>query len=155
MTVVDANYFLRYLVRPVTDHDRTMSERAATLFRLVHAGQETFTTSDAAVAEVVFILSSRRHYGLPRAEVSDLLKPILRLPGCKLPGKRRCLRALDLWITRPNLSFVDALVATQAQELGRPLATFDGELAKIPGVAVWHPPDPTDSTNPRNGEEEG
>ncbi len=145
MTVVDANYFLRYFVRPVTDHDRTMTERAAALFRLVRDGRETFTTGDAVVAEVVFILSSRRHYGLPRADVADLLRPLLRLPGCKFPGKRRCLRALDLWTARPNVSFVDALVATQAQELGRPLASFDAALARLPDVAVWQPPAAVDA----------
>ena len=140
MTVVDANYFLRYLVQPATTRDVAMHDVATTLFRRVAAGREAFTTTDATIAEVVFILSSPRHYNLPRAETVALLRPILQLPGCKLPHKRRCLRALDLWTTHPSLSFVDALNAMQARELGVPLASFDVDLIEEPGVTPWRPP---------------
>ena len=141
MTVVDANYFLRYLVQPATPADQAMFETATTFFELVREGEETFTTTDAVIAEVVFILSSRRHYNRPRADVAALLKPLLQLPGRKLPRKRRCLRALDLWAARPHVSFVDALGAVQAQELGAPLASFDADLGKVPGVSLWQPPE--------------
>ena len=140
MTVVDANFFLRALVQPATPQDQAMAQTAKTLFWLVQAGRETFTTSDAVIAEVVFILSSKRHYGVPRVDVAALIKPILQLPGCRLPHKGRCLSALDLWVVRPNLSFVDALGAIHAQELRCPLASFDADLAKTPGVVVWQPP---------------
>jgi predicted nucleic acid-binding protein len=46
-----------------------------------------------------------------------------------------------LWEARPNLSFVDALVVVQVQELGVPLASFDEDLARIPGVTIWEPPE--------------
>lgn len=139
MTVVDANYFLRYFVQPATAQDVAMHDMAATLFRRVAAGREAFTTTDATIAEVVFILSSRRHYNLPRVEAAALLRPMLQLTGCKLPHKRRCLRALDLWTARPNLSYVDALNAMQAQELGVPLASFDVDLIHESGVTPWRP----------------
>ena len=140
MIVADANAFLRYLVRPATPQDRAMHEAASALFRLVQTGEETVTTTDAVIAEVVFILSSKRHYNLPRSDVAALLRPILRLPGCRLPRKQRCLRGLDLWAARTRLSFVDALLAVLAQELSAPLASFDADLAREPGIAVWQPP---------------
>jgi predicted nucleic acid-binding protein len=117
-----------------------MAATAAALFRLVRAGDETFVISDAVVAEVLFILSSKRHYAVPRADAAALLKPLLQLPGCRMPRKGLCLVALDLWTASPNLSFVDALVATYADRLGAPLATFDADLARVPGIVTWAPP---------------
>jgi predicted nucleic acid-binding protein len=140
VTPVDANYVLRFLVQPATPEDQTMRATAAALFRRVRAGEESITTTDAVIAEVVFILSSRRHYNRPRVDVAALLRPLLQLPGFRLSGKRRCLRALDLWAARPGLSFVDALVVVRAQELRTPLTSFDAELARIPGVTLSEPP---------------
>lgn len=140
MIFVDANYVLRYLVRPATPQDRAMSASAAILFRLVEAGEATFTTTDAVIAEVVFILTSRRHYRIPRGEAVARLRPILLLQGCKLPRKTLCLRALDLWAAAPRLSFVDALGAVHSQELGLMLASFDEDLARLPGLTRWQPP---------------
>lgn len=146
MIVVDANCFLRYVVQPTTTRDRSTAEATAALFRLAKEGREAFTTSDAVIAEVVFILSSARHYNVPRPDVVALLKPILRLRGCKLPGKRRCLRALDLWAESPRLSFVDALVAITARDLGVPVASFDTELGRVPGLTAWVPPEGSSTT---------
>ena len=111
MNYADANVFLRYLVEPATPRDRLNAETAWIFFQLVQEGQETFTTSEAVIAEVVFILSSKRHYALPRDEVAERLKPLLELTGCEVPRKELCLAALDLWTERPELSFVDALGA--------------------------------------------
>jgi predicted nucleic acid-binding protein len=58
--------------------------------------------------------------------------------------KQSCLHALDLWVARPKLSFVDALAAAQAGELGVPLLTFDAELNRLPGITPWRQPDPPD-----------
>jgi predicted nucleic acid-binding protein len=140
MTVVDTNYFLRAIVRPATTQDTVMAQTATTLFEQVKAGEETIFVSDAVVAEIVFILSSRRHYGLPRIDVVGRLAPMLQLHGCRLARKRVVLRALDLWGGAPKLSFVDALGATYAQELGEPLASFDADLGKVPGIALWQSP---------------
>jgi predicted nucleic acid-binding protein len=138
--VVDANYFLRAIVRPATPQDAVMAQTATTLFERVKTGEDTIFVSDAVVAEVVFILSSKRHYGLPRIDVVARLAPMLQLNGCRLIRKRVVLRALDLWGGAPKLSFVDALGATYAQELGRPLASFDADLGKVPGITLWQPP---------------
>jgi predicted nucleic acid-binding protein len=140
MTVIDANYFLRAIVRPQTPHDVQLATTAQTLFRLAAIGQETFTTNDAVIAEVVFILHSPRHYNLPRPDVSARLKPILSLSGCKLPQKTRVLRAFTLWEGTPSISFVDALTATQALDLGVALGSFDRRLGRVPGITLWQPP---------------
>lgn len=140
MIILDANVFLRYFVRPTTPEDEQTRRTARTLFRLVLEGRETYTTSDAVIAEVVFILSSKRHYNVPRAEVADVIRPILEMPGCKILRKHLLVQALDLWVTRPRLSFVDALVAVWAEEFGEPLASFDAQVNQVPGIDHWQPP---------------
>jgi predicted nucleic acid-binding protein len=139
MIVIDANYFLRYLVQPTTPQDEEMSKRAAALFGMVRAGIETATTTDAVIAEVVFILSAKRHYGVERGDVVARLKPILQLTGLRLPRKRSCLSAFDLWVQTPTISFVDALAAQLAIDLQTELATFDAAPGRVPGVATWEP----------------
>jgi predicted nucleic acid-binding protein len=149
MIVVDANNFLRVIVQPQTPQDIQQATTARTLFRLAATGQETFITNEAIVAEVVFILSAKGHYNLPRPDVVARLKPFLTLPSCKLPDKTRVLKALDLWEGRPSISFVDALTATMALDLGVDLGTFDRRLARVPGVTVWQPP-AAGATGPTN-----
>ena len=73
-----------------------MAQTAATLFERVKAGENTIFVSDAVVAQVVFILSSRRHYRLPRIDVVARLTPMLQLHGCRLTRKRVVLGALGL-----------------------------------------------------------
>jgi len=97
MIFVDANYFLRAMVQPQTTKDRVMGHQAAELFNSVQQGERKITTSEATVAEVVFILTSRRHYGLSRADGVSRLKPILALRHCRMPAKAVSLRALDLF----------------------------------------------------------
>lgn len=138
MIVLDTNYFLRALVRATTPQDVTMAETATVLFRRVQRGEDTYTTTDAVIAEAVFAL--QRPYGLSRADTAGRLRPLLRLPGCRFSTKRICLSALDLWESSPTISFVDALAATQARRLSEPLATFDRDLAKLASVPIWQPP---------------
>ena len=140
MTIIDANVILRAIVRPATKSDILMAHTATTLIERVKQGNEMILLTDAVVAEVVFILSSRRHYGIPRVDVVARLTPIFRLSGCRLTQKRFVLAALDLWASTPKISFVDALVATYAQALGQPLASFDIELGKVAGITLWQPP---------------
>ena len=141
MTFVDANYFLRAIVAP-TPGTAAMHETAAALFRAVARDEEAVTTSEAVLAEVAFVLASKRHYALPPVEVADRLRPILALPNLVLPRgrKRRYLRALQLWSERPTLGFVDALTAAVVERSDLRLATFDPDFDGLPGIRRWQPP---------------
>jgi predicted nucleic acid-binding protein len=137
--VVDTNLFIRYLIGVVVPTDAPLVVAANGLFDAVQDGREQIATNDAVIAEVVFILHAPRHYGLPRAEVSQQLLAILSHPGCQIKEKERVLRAFPLWVERPRLSFVDALTAAQALWTKHPLATFDEALAELPGFVPWRP----------------
>ncbi len=140
MTFVDANYFLRTVVGPEPE-TRAMHDEAAALFRAVERGEEEITTSEAILAEVAYILTSKRQYGLPPAEVADRLRPIIELPGLLLPRgrKRLYLRALELWREQPMLGFVDALTLATVERTGMPLATFDSDFNGFPWITRYPP----------------
>jgi predicted nucleic acid-binding protein len=134
---VDANVFLRHLLQPGTPHDQINAQRAAELFRQAEAGTREITTSDAILAEVVFILSDARHYNFPRSDVQIGVASLLRSRGLKLNAKGACLRALELWVAYPKLSFPDALGAAYTELGGFELATFDAALSRIPELTPY------------------
>lgn len=141
MTFADTNIFLRYLVRPVTDIDRTRAEACRALFERVSTGAEQITTSEAVLAEIVFVLASPRQYGLSPADIVARLRPIVALPGLKLARKRLYLRALDIYASQPHLDFEDA-ISTAIVERMQPaeLYSYDSDFDRVPGVTRVEPP---------------
>lgn len=141
MIFLDANVFLRYLVRPDDPQNRTSHDAAAALFAAIERGDEEATTSEAVIAEVAFVLTSQRHYQLRAGEAAAFLMTILRLPGMKLPRGRKRLysRAAEIWTDRPALGFVDALTAATVEQSGMQLATFDSDFDGLPNFARWTP----------------
>lgn len=134
MIFVDANVFLRHLTQPATTQDRRNAQHAAALFRQAEAGEMRITTSEATLAEVVFILSDARHYNVPRPVVQIGLQNLLRTRGLVLTTKDVCLHALHLWVEHLKLSFPDALGVAYVDLRGYELATFDVELGRVAGV---------------------
>jgi predicted nucleic acid-binding protein len=139
MIFLDANYVLRYLVQPDSLANQLRHDTASALFEAIARGDEVATTSEAVLAEVAFVLSSKRQYGLPAVTVAAYLGPILRLSGLKLPRgrKRLYLRALDLWVDRPKLGFVDALTAAMIEHTEVRLATFDSDFSALANISIW------------------
>ncbi len=144
MIFLDANYFLRALTRSPHPDIQRMNQIAGDLMRRAERGEVALTTSDAVIAEVAFILTSKAHYNHTVADAAGRLATLLRLRGVKLSDKRVLLRAFDLWTARPKLGFVDALTASYAQQAGIELATFDTDFDDLPGIARWHPEEPAD-----------
>ncbi len=144
MTFVDANFVLRAVVDP-TPPTEVMYETAIGLFRAVARGDLVITTSEAALAEVTFVLTSKRQFGLEPAEVMARLRPILALPGFVLPPgrKRLYLRAFDFWTERPALGFVDALTVATIEDTGLSLATFDTHFNGFPSINRYVPAEPS------------
>jgi predicted nucleic acid-binding protein len=137
MIFLDANIFVRHLVRPLTPQDHMYEQRAAALFDLVDSGTTEVTTSEATLAEVAYILTSPRHYGTSRTTAADGLKALLRPPACRIPNKDVSLLALDIWVDYPKLSFPDALAAAYSLARGYELATFDAALSRTPGATLY------------------
>ena len=137
MIFIDAGLFVRYLVQPVTPLDRINERRAAALFALVDSGAAEVTTSEAILAEVAFILTSPRHFGAPRSMAAAGFKALLRPRGCRMPAKDVSVRALDVWVAPPILSFPDALGAAFSALRGDELATLDTAQSRTPGATAY------------------
>ena len=99
----------------------------------------TLTTTEAVVAEVVFVLSSKRLYNLPREKIRELLYPLLKLPGLRLPQRKTLLRALDLYVSYQT-DFEDALVVAQMerQKISE-LYSYDREFDDMSGITRLEP----------------
>ena len=141
MIFLDANFFLRYLVEPDGPDNQTRHDIAATLFEAIELGEEQATTSEAALAEVAFILASKRQYNLPTADIVAYLSPVIRLPNLRLPRgrKRHYLRALEIWSEFSRLGFVDSLTAATVEHSELRLATFDTDFDSLPSIRRWQP----------------
>ena len=132
---IDSNVFLRYF----TKDDPVKAQRCFELFQRVKTGTEEVTTSESVIAEVVYVLSSPRLYGLRRDEIRQLLLPMLTLRGMRLSNRRTYLRALELYATY-NIDFEDALTVAHIErgEL-RSILSYDRDFDQIPTVVRDEP----------------
>lgn len=122
MRFVDTNVIIRYLVRD----DEAKAQRCYELLQRVRRGEERITTSGAVVCEAVYVLASRKTYGLGHADIRARLVPILSLPGFHISGKRDYMRALDLYAQWSWADFEDALtVALMEREGIEELLSYD------------------------------
>lgn len=136
MRFLDANVFVRYLVRD----DEAKAQACFDLFQRVKLGQEQVSTNDVIVAEVAYVLSSRALYHLGHDDVRARLVPLLSLSGLKLPRKRLCFRALETYAAHPSLDFEDALaVGTIENDPSGEICSYDRDFDRVPGVKGAEP----------------
>lgn len=136
MRFVETSVFLRV----VTGNDPFKAGRCADFFRRLELRADEAATSEAIVAEVVFILSSRATYGLSREAIRARLSPYLRLRGLRLPGRSISLHALDLFVDDPALAFEDALSATHMEHIGvAEIVSYDRDCDRLPAVKRIEP----------------
>ena len=129
MQFVDANIFIRYLTRD----DPEKAAACRRLFEQAKLGQVSLTTSEAVIAEIVFVLSSKRLYNLSRQEIRARLYPLVSLSGLKLVNRRACLRALDLYGSN-NIDFEDALtIAEMERRKIIELYSYDKDFDRVSG----------------------
>lgn len=132
---VDTNIFLRYLV----PEEPVKTEACLALFQQVQRNQLQIITSEAVIAEVVFVLGSKRLYHLPRLEIKDRLHPILLLPSLKLPHRKSYLRALDYY-SQSTLDFEDCLIIAQMErQRVNELYSYDQDFDAISGIKRLEP----------------
>lgn len=135
MEFLDTNIILRYL----TKDDPTKAERCYKLFQQVQRKEIRLVTSEAVLAEVVYVLSSRSLYNQPRQNVRTLLLPIISLPALKIPHRRVFLRAFDLYATTA-FDFEDALsVAHMERQKLTKIVSYDKDFDHIPGIERREP----------------
>jgi predicted nucleic acid-binding protein len=132
---LDTNIFLRYLTRD----DEQKYQACLRLFQQAEQNQVSLVTSEAVIAEVVYVLSSPKHYQLPRPRIQIALARLLILSGLKVPHRQVCLRALDLYTKHP-LDFEDCLaLAHMEQQHLTQIYSYDRGFDRVSGIHRLEP----------------
>jgi predicted nucleic acid-binding protein len=135
MPFLDTNIFLRYLTKDDPDKAQACFE----LFKRAEANQISLTATETVIAEVVYVLSSKRTYNLPRDQTRARLYPLLTLQGLRLPQRRTVLRALDLYVAY-EIDFEDALIVAHMERGAiRDVYSYDRDFDQVPGVNRQEP----------------
>lgn len=135
LAFLDTNILIRYLTRD----DPDKAARAYTLLQEVEQDRRRVTTTEAVIAEVVYVLSSRALYNVPRSVIRQRLGDILALRGLRLPNKGVYRRALDLYATA-NLDFTDCLIVARMEHARlTEVFSFDHGFERIPGISRVEP----------------
>lgn len=131
---LDTNIVLRLLTRD----DEAKAQRALHLLLRVERGEERVLMSSLVVFEVVFTLQS--FYRVPRARITELLVPLLRLRGIDLAEKPTFVRALTLYTEMPSLSFADVYSVAVMEARGiSDIYTWDTDFDRVPGIRRVEP----------------
>ena len=137
MRFLDTNVILRYLTRD----DETKAEACYQLFQRVKNGEEELLTCETTLAEVTYVLSSSRApYRLDHHEIRARLMPILALRGVRLPHKRACIRALDIYASSPFLDFEDASAVAHMERTGiTEIVSYDRDFDRLTDIERSEP----------------
>jgi uncharacterized protein len=138
---LDTTIFLRYL----THDDGQQHQACLVLFQQAEQNQVSLITSEAVITEVVHVLSSPKHYHLPRSCIQIALARLLILSGLKVPHRQACLRALDLYTKHP-LDFEECLTLAymEQQELTQ-LYSYARGFDQVTGIQRVEPVVPAGS----------
>ncbi|MBX3068978.1 MAG: PIN domain-containing protein [Thermomicrobiales bacterium] len=145
MILLDANVIIRLLTVADNPANLRMQSIALEVLESVEAGDVDVLISDVVLAEVAFMMTSRKHFATDVADFVEKLMAIVSLRNVRVDDRQTLFRALALWSERPNLGFIDAMTAAQAQRLNVQLLTFDSDFDGIEGIQRWEPPEETTS----------
>jgi len=135
MRFVDTNIFIRHLTRD----DPEKAQACYQLFLSAQRNEVALTTCEAVIAEVVYVLSSKQLYNLPREQIRALLYPLLTLRGLKLSGREIYLRALDVYASS-DLDFEDAIaVAHMERHQLSEIYSYDRHFDQMSGLTRLEP----------------
>lgn len=133
---VDANIFVRLLARD----DPAKTRACLALFQQARQGEVELHTSEAIIAEVVYVLLSPKHYARSRTEIAAGLRAVLGVRGLHVPQKLSVLLAIDRWDQTKKLDFADCLAAAHAlrSHTGN-IYSYDRGVGQIEGIQRIEP----------------
>lgn len=132
--ILDTNIVIRLL----TADDKIKQEKAARIFEKIKEGKITAFIHEVIFAEIVFVLVSKKLYGLSKRKIQALLLPIVNLTNIKFNSKKKMKRALELFV-KYDIDFEDALIATYAETKKIEIFSFDRDFRKIPSIVCKQP----------------
>lgn len=132
--ILDTNIILRF----ITADDKVKQEKTARLFEKIKEGEIKAFIHDVIFAEIVFVLVSKKLYGLSKHKIQALLLPIINLTNIKFQSKKHIKRALELFV-QYDIDFEDALIAVYAENEKIEIVSFDRDFKKIPSITSNEP----------------
>jgi predicted nucleic acid-binding protein len=114
------------------------SPRCQSLFLRLARGAESASTAEVIIAEVAYVLTSKKWYGLTRQRVQELLEPYVYLRGLEIPNKRQVLRALQIF-GQFSIDFEDALTVARVEQEDVAIVSYDRDFDKVPGIVREEP----------------
>jgi predicted nucleic acid-binding protein len=132
---LDANIFIRHLTNDHPVH----SPACFALIQAIEQGTIQAWTSDLAISEVVYVLTSKALYNVSRDVIRDLLLPLIELSGLMLPNKRLYRRVFDLYTSLP-IDYADAYNAALMESRKQfEVYSYDNDFDRIPGIKRLEP----------------
>ena len=123
----------------LTQDEPEKGQACLALLRRAHANEITLTTTEVAISEVVYVLSSKNQYNRSRTEIRDLLKTVLDVRGLKIPHKAGIVRALELYATH-NIDYQDcAVVAHMEQQQLSEVYSYDRDFDRFGQISRLEP----------------
>jgi len=127
------------IIRFLTGDDTEKQRRAATFFERVITGEVSVSITPMAIADAVFVLTSRNLYGVSRGDAAEMLISLITHPGFVVEHRSRMIATLTIFRTH-NLDFGDAYTAAAALEDGEPqVLSFDGDFDRVTGLCRIEP----------------
>ena len=139
MEYLDTNILVRYL----TKDDPEKAARAFAFLQEVEQGVRTVAMTEAVFAEVIFVLSSKRLYHIPRAEIVKRLLPVVMLKGLRIgskPSEKQIYtNALHLYETT-TLDMADVLTIVRMRHEGvQTVISFDTDFDQFSWIVRKEP----------------
>ncbi len=134
MIFIDANVFVHFFT---SDHPDKSARSQSFFYSLVDPGIEA-TTSEAILAEVVWVLRSKE-YRVPSDEIAEGVIALLELPGIRMTN-------VDLFVAAfrrfgsSRLDIADCFAIEHMLRTGtEAIMTFDADFDRIEGIRRVEP----------------
>jgi uncharacterized protein len=128
------------IIRLLTGDDSDKQRSARVILEQVERGSLTVHAPHTVVADAVYVLHSKKLYNQPKAEVAELLLPLVQLPHFRLQNRRAVVIALQLYSSIAGLDFTDALLIALMMRQGPPIVySWDTDYDDVPGVTRVEP----------------
>ena len=132
---IDANVFLRF----ITKDDERKKWKIFKLFELADKGRVDLITLEVVIAEVVYILFSKKLYSLSAKKIKLVLTPIIEMRGLKMARKSTVLLALSHMVDK-KIDFKDALIAaSMVKQKIKEVYSYDRDFDKFKKIKRVEP----------------
>jgi len=132
---IDANIFIRYL----SGDDLDKFQRTKVLFQKAKNGKILLSTTSLVIAEVYYVLGSKKLYNFPKNQIADLLLPFIFLSNLKIEDKSLVIKAISM-ATVYDVDFEDAYsLAYMNANAIESIYSYDKDFDKAIGVERLEP----------------